>query len=226
MRRTRTFSSWVRCGPSPVSTLIASATGPWPTTQPMYDRSAGSSMLPSACIGRTVAGIRPFEVEGHDSSNLRHHPCGRIILDNRSKEAPMTQLDIFSLDGRVALVPGGGGAIGSAHRRGVRGRRGEGGRGRSHARERSTRRSSGSGRRAREGVAVAADATDEADCGRMVAGDPRAVRPDRHRGQRGRRRRRQGAPPGRGLSARRLGLDHGAQRAEHDRPDAGGRRAR
>ena len=28
--------------------------------------------------------------------------------------APMTYLDIFSLEGKVALVPGGGGAIGSA----------------------------------------------------------------------------------------------------------------
>ena len=33
--RTRTFSSRVRCGPSPVSTLIASATGPCSAIQPM-----------------------------------------------------------------------------------------------------------------------------------------------------------------------------------------------
>ncbi|HEY8437359.1 MAG TPA: hypothetical protein VIK65_01995, partial [Candidatus Limnocylindrales bacterium] len=53
-----------------------------------------------------------------------------VILDNRSNcaaapissgcggrtpsRSSMTQLDIFRLDGRVALIPGGGGAIGAA----------------------------------------------------------------------------------------------------------------
>ena len=54
-------------------------------------------------------------------------------------------------------------------------------------------------------------------------GDGRAVRPGRHPGQRRRRRRRQGPPSGRGLPARRLGLDHGAERPEHGPADAGRR---
>ena len=53
------------------------------------------------------------------------------ILDNRSntrdapRRSPMTQLDIFSLDGRVALVPGGGGGDRVGAGRGARGRRGK-----------------------------------------------------------------------------------------------------
>src|SRR5688500_4075269 len=45
----------------------------------------------------------------------RHPPTG-AILDNRSnvEGSPMTALDTFSLDGRVALIVGGGGAIGAA----------------------------------------------------------------------------------------------------------------
>ena len=51
----------------------------------------------------------------------------------------------------------------------------------------------------------------------------RPLRPPRHHRQRRRRRRRQGPPPGRGLPARRVGLDHGAQRPQHAHPDAGRR---
>ena len=134
----------------------------------------------------------------------------------------MTQLDIFSLDGRVALVSGGGGAIGSAIAEAFAG---AGAKvvvaGRSQGTLDATVervRAAGS-----EGVAVVADATVEADADRMVAETVRSIRPDRHRRQRRRRRRRRGAPPGRGVSARRVGLDHGAEPAEHDRPDAGRR---
>ena len=80
----------------------------------------------------------------------------------------MTQLDIFSLDGRVALVSGGGGAIGSAIAEAFAG---AGAKlvvaGRSQGTLDATVervRAAGS-----EGVAVVADATVEADADRMVA---------------------------------------------------------
>ena len=80
----------------------------------------------------------------------------------------MTQLDIFSLDGRVALVSGGGGAIGSAIAEAFAG---AGAKlvvaGRSQGTLDATVervRAAGS-----EGVAVVADATVEADAERMVA---------------------------------------------------------
>ena len=80
----------------------------------------------------------------------------------------MGQLDIFSLEGRVALIPGGGGGIGSAIAEAFAG---AGARvaiaGRSHeaaaaALERV--RAAGS-----EGMTITADATDDADAERMVA---------------------------------------------------------
>ena len=79
----------------------------------------------------------------------------------------MSQLDIFSLEGRVALIPGGGGGIGSAlaealagagSRVAVAGRTRETG---EAAIERV--RAAGS-----EGLAITADVTSEADCDRMV----------------------------------------------------------
>jgi NAD(P)-dependent dehydrogenase (short-subunit alcohol dehydrogenase family) len=80
----------------------------------------------------------------------------------------LSQLDIFSLKGRVALIPGGGGGIGSAIAEAFAG---AGARvaiaGRSHeaadvALERV--RAAGS-----EGLTITADATDDADAERMVA---------------------------------------------------------
>lgn len=80
----------------------------------------------------------------------------------------MGQLDIFSLEGRVALIPGGGGGIGSAlaeafagagARVAIAGRSREGP---DAAVERV--RAAGS-----EGLTITADATDEADAERMVA---------------------------------------------------------
>ena len=59
-------------------------------------------------------------------------------------------------------------------------------------------------------------------CGADGPRDHRPLRPHRHRRQRRRRWGRQGAPPGRGVPARRVGLDHGAQRPQHAHPDAGG----
>jgi NAD(P)-dependent dehydrogenase (short-subunit alcohol dehydrogenase family) len=80
----------------------------------------------------------------------------------------MTQLDIFSLEGRVALVPGGGGGIGSALAEALAG---AGARvavaGRTRAAGEATLervRAAGS-----EGLAITADATSEADCDRMVS---------------------------------------------------------
>jgi gluconate 5-dehydrogenase len=79
----------------------------------------------------------------------------------------MSQLDIFSLTGRVALVPGGGGGIGSAlaealagagAKVAVAGRTLE-------ACEATVERVRGAGS---EGLAIVADATDEADCDHMV----------------------------------------------------------
>jgi gluconate 5-dehydrogenase len=79
----------------------------------------------------------------------------------------MSQLDIFSLDGRVALVSGGGGAIGSALAEAFAG---AGARvvvtGRTGATlEATVARITAAGS---EGLAVIADATVEADCERMV----------------------------------------------------------
>ena len=80
----------------------------------------------------------------------------------------MSQLDIFSLEGRVALVPGGGGGIGSAlaealagagARVAVAGRTREAG-------DAAVERVHAAGS---EGLSITADATDEADCDRMVA---------------------------------------------------------
>jgi NAD(P)-dependent dehydrogenase (short-subunit alcohol dehydrogenase family) len=80
----------------------------------------------------------------------------------------MGQLDIFSLDGRVALVAGGGGAIGSAiaeafgaagARVAVAGRHHE-------TCDACVERIGAVGS---EGLAITADATSEADCDRMVA---------------------------------------------------------
>ncbi len=80
----------------------------------------------------------------------------------------MTQLDIFSLDGRVALIPGGGGGIGSALAEALAG---AGARVAVAGRTRETCdatvervRAAGS-----EGLAITADATSEDDAGRMVA---------------------------------------------------------
>ena len=80
----------------------------------------------------------------------------------------MTQLDIFGLEGRVALVVGGGGAIGSALGEAMAGAgarvalAGHHGAACEAAVERV--RAAGS-----EGLAIEADATSEADCERMVA---------------------------------------------------------
>ena len=124
----------------------------------------------------------------------------------------MGQLDIFSLEGRVALIPGGGGGIGAALAEAFAG---AGARvavaGRTHETLR-TRRSSGSGRPARRAWPSSADATDEADAERMVAETvERFGRIDivvnAVGGGAG-----QGAAPGGGVSPRRVGLDHGAQR--------------
>lgn len=80
----------------------------------------------------------------------------------------MGQLDIFSLEGRVALIPGGGGGIGSAlaeafagagARVAVAGRSREGP-------DVAVKRVRAAGS---EGLTITADATDEADAERMVA---------------------------------------------------------
>ena len=80
----------------------------------------------------------------------------------------MGQLDIFSLEGRVALIPGGGGGIGSALAEAFAGagaRVAVAGRTREAADAAVERvRAAGS-----DGIAITADATDEADCDRMVA---------------------------------------------------------
>lgn len=80
----------------------------------------------------------------------------------------MSQLDIFSLEGRVALIPGGGGGIGSAlaealagagARVAVAGRTPE-------TCEATVERVRAAGS---DGLAISADVTSEADCDRMVA---------------------------------------------------------
>ena len=224
----RTFSSWVRCGPSPVSTLIARATGPWSTTQPMYDRRAASSIAPSASIGRTVAGMRPFRSSvmagsvgrgkagavtvyyrtpaGRDRAGRRRAPRGprppmSALRDNRSnrRRSTMGGLDDFSLDGLVAVIPGGAGGIGSAlavafaeagAKVVVAGRTQE--IARRDDRQGARRRQRGPRRRRRR------DRRSRQRAHRPR--DGREVRPHRHHGQRGRWRRRQGAPQRRDLS--------------------------
>ena len=80
----------------------------------------------------------------------------------------MSQLDIFSLQGRVALIPGGGGGIGSALAEALAG---AGARVAVAGRTAETcgatvERIRGAGS---EGLAITADVTNEADCDRMVA---------------------------------------------------------
>ena len=80
----------------------------------------------------------------------------------------MPQLDIFSLDGRVALVPGGGGGIGSALAEALAGagaRVAVAGRTRETC-EATVERIHAAGS---EGLAITGDATLEDDCERMVA---------------------------------------------------------
>jgi NAD(P)-dependent dehydrogenase (short-subunit alcohol dehydrogenase family) len=80
----------------------------------------------------------------------------------------MTQLDIFSLEGRVALVPGGGGGIGSALAEALAGAGAKvavAGRTRETS-EATVERIVAAGS---EGLAIRADMTKEADCDRMVA---------------------------------------------------------
>jgi gluconate 5-dehydrogenase len=80
----------------------------------------------------------------------------------------MTQLDIFSLAGRVALVPGGGGGIGSSLAEALAGAGAKvavAGRTRETCEATVVRiQAAGS-----EGLAITADMTSEADCDRMVA---------------------------------------------------------
>ena len=99
----------------------------------------------------------------------------------------MSQLDIFRLEGRVAVVAGGGGAIGAALAEAMAG---AGARVAVAGRTKDTLdatveriRATGS-----EGLAVTADATDEADADRIVAATVGGVRAARHRRQRRRRR--------------------------------------
>ena len=79
----------------------------------------------------------------------------------------MGQLDIFSLEGRVALVPGGGGGIGSALAEALAGAGAQvavAGRTR-EACEATVERIRAAGS---EGLAITADMTDDGDCDRMV----------------------------------------------------------
>jgi gluconate 5-dehydrogenase len=95
-------------------------------------------------------------------------PSG-AILDNRSnvEGSTMTALDTFSLDGRVALIPGGGGAIGSALAEGLASagaRVAVSGRTQDPL-EDALRRISAAGS---EGLASTGDATNEVDADRIV----------------------------------------------------------
>src|SRR5438876_8603792 len=80
----------------------------------------------------------------------------------------MSQLDIFSLEGRVAVVAGGGGAIGSALAEALAG---AGARVAVAGRTRETLEAAVSGIEAAgsEGLAIATDVTMEDECDRMVA---------------------------------------------------------
>ncbi|HSG86738.1 MAG TPA: SDR family oxidoreductase [Candidatus Limnocylindrales bacterium] len=80
----------------------------------------------------------------------------------------MSQLDMFSLDGRVALIPGGGGAIGSAMATAMAGA------GAKVAvvdvtQERADEAAELVRQAGSEGLALAADVTQEAECDRIVA---------------------------------------------------------
>ena len=111
----------------------------------------------------------------------------------------MAGLDDFSLDGLVALVPGGGGGIGSALAVALAGAGANvvvGGRTQESLDATVAQVEAAGG----EGLAVVADATDEADAERLVQRGGRALRPPRHPDQRGRRRRRQGPAQRRDLS--------------------------
>ena len=134
----------------------------------------------------------------------------------------MGQLDIFSLSGRVALVPGGGGGIGSALAEALAGagaRVAVAGRTREAAEAAVERvRAAGS-----DGLAITADVTDEADCDRMVAETiERFGRIDivvnAVGGGAGKE-----LHPAEALPALGLGLDHGAERPEHPPADPGRR---
>ena len=80
----------------------------------------------------------------------------------------MSQLDLFSLDGRVALVPGGGGAIGSAIAVALAGAGAK-----VTVVDQAQDRADAAGDRVRaaggEALALAADVTDAAECDRIVA---------------------------------------------------------
>jgi len=113
---------------------------------------------------------------------LTHGHC-LAILDNRSygtsrigdrheirtlEGTVMGQLDIFGLQGRVALVAGGGGAIGAALAEGLAGagaRVAVAGRTRD-ALDKTLKRVRAAGS---EGLAITSDMTSEADCDRMTA---------------------------------------------------------
>ena len=103
----------------------------------------------------------------------------------------MSQLDIFGLGGRVALVPGGGGAIGSAIAEAFAGAGAQGRGRRPDARDARGRRRAGPGRRLRR---PRPRRRRDQRGGRRPdrRRDRRALRPPRHRRQRRRRRRRQG----------------------------------
>src|SRR4249920_336874 len=93
-------------------------------------------MPPSGCIGRTVAGMRPSRFSAISASpksafvrdgnrflsyDSGARTCQAVVhgrprtFDNRPTLGGrrLGQLDIFSLEGRVALIPGGGGGIGA-----------------------------------------------------------------------------------------------------------------
>ena len=136
----------------------------------------------------------------------------------------MSYLDRFGLEGKVALVPGGGGAIGSA----IAGALAAAGakvavvdvtEERAEAAAEPIRATGA------DVLALGADVTQEADCERIVAATvERFGRLDIIVNCR-RRRRRQGPVRRPGVPARRVGLDHGAQRPEHAARDAGRRQA-
>jgi gluconate 5-dehydrogenase len=121
--------------------------------------------------GSVIAARRPSRVWQNHLSIIdqtgRRDKRGRRRTGT-SKEDAMTQLDIFSLDGRVALIPGGGGGIGSALAEALAG---AGAKVAVAGRTRETCdatvelvRASGS-----DGLAITADATNEDDVDRMVA---------------------------------------------------------